>query len=217
MCANYEPADKGDREQLEFPWSVADDLDDFHEVYPGKSAAILTNALRNEWIPAMFGLVPHWGDPAKLSRSTYNSRSETADSKPSFRSAWKQRQLALVPIVRFFEPYYETPTSKPVRWAIERADGAPFCAAALWERRMGDSGPAHWSFSLLTVNADGHAVMGRMHKHGDEKRTIVLLDACDYEGWLSARTDAEIRSYLRPFEPDGFVCRPAPAAVRTKA
>ena len=57
----------------------------------------------------------------------------------------------------FYEPNYES--GKAVRWRIERADGQPFCLAGIWERRMHDEGPAHWSFSMLTINADEHPLM----------------------------------------------------------
>jgi putative SOS response-associated peptidase YedK len=37
---------------------------------------------------------------------------------------------------------------------------------------------------MLTVNADGHPVYQRMHKPGDEKRMIVILDPEQYDNWL---------------------------------
>lgn len=47
---------------------------------------------------------------------------------------------------------------------------------------MHDEGPAHWSLSMLTVNADEHPLMRRFHKPGDEKRSVVVLDRADYKG-----------------------------------
>jgi len=150
----------------------------------------------------MFGLVPHWGDPKKLSRMTYNARSETVAEKPAYRNAWKYRQFALIPVESFYEPCYET--GKPIRWRIGRTDGEPFALAGIWERRMGDEGPARWSFAMVTINADEHPMMKRFHKPGDEKRSLVVLDPRDYEAWLHARTEAEARSLLQPFE-DGLM------------
>ncbi|WP_369812283.1 SOS response-associated peptidase family protein [Janthinobacterium sp. SUN206] len=43
----------------------------------------------------------------KLARQTYNSRTETVASKPSFRSAWKCKQFCIIPAANFFEPNYE--------------------------------------------------------------------------------------------------------------
>lgn len=217
MCADYNPARRAYLERMSWGrHTVSTPPLDFGETFPGGTGPFLANCLPTEWLPGMFGLVPHWGDPKKLCRMTYNARSETVTEKPSYRSAWKQRQFALIPVEAFYEPCYES--GKPIRWRIERADGEPFAVAGLWERRFGDEGPAHWSFSMLTVNAEGHPLMQRFHKPGDEKRSVVVLDPEDYEGWLNARTEAEARSYLRLFEPDMMVAvaepRPRPRPSR---
>jgi putative SOS response-associated peptidase YedK len=44
------------------------------------------------------------------------------------------------------------------------------------------------SFSMLTVNADGHPVMKQFHKPGDEKRTPVIIAPELQDAWLSADT-----------------------------
>lgn len=41
-----------------------------------------------------------------------------------------------------------------------------------------------WTFAMLTVNADGHPVYERMHKPGEEKRMVVILDPAEYDRWL---------------------------------
>jgi hypothetical protein len=38
---------------------------------------------------------------------------------------------------------------------------------------------------MLTVNADGHPVMQRFHKPGEQKRIVVILEPQDYGKWLS--------------------------------
>ncbi|MFC7433134.1 SOS response-associated peptidase family protein [Hydrogenophaga bisanensis] len=38
--------------------------------------------------------MPHWATDLKICRSTYNARSETVATKPSFREAWKRAQHA---------------------------------------------------------------------------------------------------------------------------
>lgn len=67
---------------------------------------------------------------------------------------------------------------------------------------------------MLTVNADEHPLMQRFHKPGDEKRSVVVLEPEDYESWLHARTEAEARSLLQPFDPDMMVAEPAPVTRR---
>jgi putative SOS response-associated peptidase YedK len=44
---------------------------------------------------------------------------------------------------------------------------------------------------MLTINADSHPIMNKMHKPGEEKRMVVMLDPEDYECWLhSTPTEA---------------------------
>lgn len=106
-------------------------------------------------------------------------------------------------------------TGKAVRWRIERADGAPFALAGIWERRLNDEGPAHWSFAMLTINADDHPLMKRFHKPGEDMRSVVVLEPEDYEPWLQARTEVEARSSLQPFDSEAMVAVSAPV-TRTK-
>jgi len=202
MCSNYDPTKPDELPDLSadlFGQAFAPPSFTYGSTFPGAVAPFVANVLPTEWLPGMFGLVPHWGDPVKLSRMTYNARTETVSEKPSFRNAWKRRQFGLIPVHAIYEPSYES--GKAVRWRIERADGAPFCLAGLWERRMDDPGPAHWSFSMLTINADEHVWMRRFHKPGDEKRSVVILDPDECAAWLQARSEADARSFLRPFDP----------------
>lgn len=213
MCADYNPARRTSLERMSWSRHIVGPPDfAFGETFPGGVAPFLANILPTAWLPGMFGLVPYWGDPTKLFRMTFNARTETVAEKPSYRNAWRKRQFALIPVDSFFEPNYET--GKAVRWRIQRHDGAPFALAGIWERRMSDEGPAHWSFAMLTINADEHPLMKRFHKPGDEKRSVVVLDPEDYEPWLGARTEAEARSLLQPFDADAMVTEPDPIVRR---
>jgi putative SOS response-associated peptidase YedK len=105
--------------------------------------------------------------------------------KPSYRTAWRQRQFGLVLVDNFYEPSYES--GKAVRWKIELASGDPFGIACLWDRWTDPaSGELVVSFSMLTVNADEHPVMKQFHKPGDEKRTPVVIAPELHDAWLSA-------------------------------
>ena len=42
---------------------------------------------------AMFGLLPSWSKDRSIGRRTYNARTETVAEKPSYRTAWRQRQF----------------------------------------------------------------------------------------------------------------------------
>lgn len=152
----------------------------------------------------------HWVD-YKISPQTYNTRTETVASKPSFRSAWKRKQFCIIPATNFFEPNYET--GKPVRWRIERADGGPVAIAGIWEYRPADQ---LLSFSMLTINADGHPLMQRFHKPDDEKRMVMILDPDQYQGWLDGSLVSEADVY-RQYPAELLVAQADPLPPRTRA
>lgn len=56
--------------------------------------------------------------------------------------------------------------------------------------------------SMLTVNADGHAVMSRMHKPNDDKRSVVILRPDDYDEWLHTKNVEAARGMLQLYPAD---------------
>ena len=158
---------------------------------------------------AQFGLVPHWAtDKKKFGLRTYNARSETVAEKPSYRSAWKERRFGLAIMQSFYEPNWET--GKAIRWRIKRSDSEPVGVASIWERFIDkETGEIFFSFSMLTINADGHPVMQHFHKPEDEKRSVVVLNESNYLPWLHANIE-EARDLLQ-LAPSGFLTsEPAP-------
>jgi putative SOS response-associated peptidase YedK len=250
MCANYTPPPpRALRERLSTVQLggaalqvVEPDFSYAAEVYPAGAAPVLwpdaaqrpaesagvAPALVLRPRLARFGLLPGWARDDKLMRQTYNARSETVASKPSFRHAWRQRQFCLIPVQTFFEPCYDS--GSPVRWRIERGDGAPFCVAGLWESALRTPQPSlldptpvaqqvH-SFTMLTVTAEGHALMARFHAPGDEKRSIVALSPDEALAWLQAARsgdEAQARALLQPVPAQEFVSAPDPRPVRRRA
>jgi putative SOS response-associated peptidase YedK len=161
------------------------------EAFPGYAAplVLLNSQGQVSCTLARFGLVPHWSRDAQaatqIGRKTYNARSETVADKPSYRTPWRQRQFAIALLDDFFEPNWET--GRAVRWRIRRSDGQPMGVSSIWDRWTDPtSGEIVTSFSMLTVNADSHPVMGRFHRPGDEKRSVVVLEPRQFGAWLHA-------------------------------
>jgi putative SOS response-associated peptidase YedK len=153
---------------------------------------------------AKFGLIPGWAaDRPKFGLKTYNSRSELTHSKPSYRNAWNKRQFGLAIMQSFYEPNYEG-SGKAIRWRIRRADRSPLAVASIWERFVDrETGEIVFSFSMLTINADGHEVMQRFHHPDDENRSIVVLQENEYSTWLKA-THEQARGMLK-LSPVGYL------------
>lgn len=218
MCANYTPST---RRQLEQHFGVAPPDSDYKaESFPGYMAPFIRPPASDS-VPGdracslgMFGIVPAWAE-TRLARQTYNARSETAASKPSFRSAWKRGQFCIVPAGAFYEPSYES--GRAVRYEIAAADGSPLGIAGLWEYKpAAGNGLPLLSFSMLTVNADGHPLMQRFHKPDDEKRMVVILRAEQYDDWLHCEPGQAAR-FLTRYPAELLVARPAPRQAQSKA
>jgi putative SOS response-associated peptidase YedK len=218
MCANYIPST---RDQLQQFFGVAAPDSEYKaEAFPGYMAPMIrpprADAVQGDRACAlgMFGMVPHWAD-TKLARQTYNARTETVASKPTYRNAWKHRQFCVVPLSSFFEPSYES--GKVERWEIADADGAPLGVAGIWEvRQDGGNGLPLLSFSMLTINADGHPLMQRFHKPDDEKRMLIILDASQYDDWLHCPV-ADAPHFFVRYPAERLVARAAPRPGRKPA
>lgn len=223
MCTNYTPTAR-DRFRASRLGAAHLPLQDWPpEVFPGYEAPIvLHNCVPNgvnrslHVELARFGLVPRWSrdqaHASSIAKGTYNARSETVSAKPSFRGAWREQHWALAPMECYFDPCWETGAA--VRWRIRRADGEPFACAGLWERWQDPaSAETITSFTLLTVNADGHALCGRMHRPGDEKRMPLIIAESDQLDWLNASTD-QAQEFMRPFPASELTGEPAPLKAR---
>lgn len=209
MCTNFTPTKRPEWVKSTLGVELPSDFP--VETYPGYPAPIVVKSHQTERVAcglARFGLIPVWAKDDRISRHTYNARSETVAEKPSFRSGWRNRQYGLVLVDDFFEPSYET--GKAVRWRIGLASGDPFGIACLWDRWTDPtSGELVVSFSMLTVNANDHPVMRQFHNPGDEKRTPVVISTDAYDRWLSA-APAEAAEMMTWEHMPELISQPAP-------
>jgi putative SOS response-associated peptidase YedK len=134
-----------------------------------------------EAVVGHWGLIPHWSKDGKV-RGTFNARSETVTEKPTFRDAWMQGQRCIIPAMSVYEPDWRSGRAVPAE--ISRADGEPMGIAGIWSMWRSPTG---WvdSYTMLTVNADDHALFKLLHKPQDEKRMVVILNPDSYEAWLT--------------------------------
>ena len=160
----------------------------------------------SEALSGLFGLVPHWATDSKITRSTYNARSETVAEKPSFRDAWKRGQHCVIPADAIYEPDWRS--GKAIATRIERADGEPMGIAGLWSSWKSPKGDTVFSYTMLTINAEGHRLMQLFHKPTDEKRMVVVLPPERYQEWLCATPEHSL-AFMRPLATELLVAMPA--------
>lgn len=156
-----------------------------------------------EPVVGRWGLIPPFADTPALRYSTNNARTEEVARKPSFRQAWLRGQRCLIPADWFDEPNWES--GRNVWWRFRRRDGQPWGLAGLWSTWTDrHSGEVIESYTLLTINADHHPVMRRMHKpdpalpaDAQDKRSVIAIALPDVERWLRGSV-AEAQGLLRP-------------------
>jgi putative SOS response-associated peptidase YedK len=158
-----------------------------------------TSPMVMELAQGQFGLVPTWvksASDAKL-RSTKLAvtRYETMSTATATRETWLKGQRCIIPMQAFLEEDWRSRKAVPTR--IARVDGKPMGVAGLWERwTQGDEDIV--SYTLLTVNANSHALMNRYGQNGNEKRMPAILNEGAYGAWLSAPID-KAREFMRAY------------------
>ena len=162
-----------------------------------------------ELVAGQFGFVPPWvksASDAKL-RSTklVNARSETVSTSKNFYDAWTRGQRCIVPMMAFMEDDYRSGKAVPTR--IARVDGKPMGVAGLWERWTGADGQIIVSYTLLTVNANSHALMSRYQQPGSEKRMPAVLNEGAYGAWLTAHPQ-KAKAFMRAYPANWLTANP---------
>ncbi|MDO9482128.1 MAG: SOS response-associated peptidase family protein [Hydrogenophaga sp.] len=162
-----------------------------------------------ELVAGQFGFVPTWvksASDAKL-RSTklVNARSETVSTSKNFYDAWAHGQRCIVPMMAFIEDDYRSGKAVPTR--IARVDGKPMGVAGLWECWTGADGQVIVSFTLLTVNANSHALMNRYQQPGSEKRMPAVLNEGAYGAWLTAHPQ-KAKEFMRAYPANWLTANP---------
>jgi len=172
-----------------------------------------------ELVSGQWGLVPPWvksASDAKLrSPKLINARAETVSTSHNFHGAWVQGQRCIVPMMSYVTEDWRSGKNVPTR--IIRVDGKPMGVAGLWERWKGthpETGAEETiiSYTLLTVNANQHALMHRYQQPGSEKRMPAILNEGAYGSWLNVRHE-KAREFLRAYAANWLTANP----VQTKA
>lgn len=207
MCSHYQSIKERERYLRHFGVEPPTDLGKY-DVWPGYAATFIRRQPNadagddavppRQALPGLFGLIPHWATDTTIGRHTYNARSETVATKPSFRDAWKNAQHCIIPIDAFYEPDWRS--GKAVATRIACIDDQPMGIAGLWTSWPSPKGPIH-SFTMLTINADTHALMRQFHKPVDEKRMVVILQPDNYDHWLHARPEQSM-DFMRQYPAD---------------
>lgn len=151
-----------------------------------------------------WGLIPSWAKDTKIGSRMINARSETAPSKPAFRSAFKRRRC-LIPADAFYEWQKLEGVKAKQPYCITRIDGEPLVFAGLWEQWAPKDEDGNWiesgrveSCTIMTT--DANATMSPVHD-----RMPVMIPANRWDDWLDPATDPQLLVPLLVPGPDGLL------------
>lgn len=223
MCANYIPVTSAER-LFQF-FGVVRGIDEpTRDVFPSGLAPFLrlapdgtdSSELVRTVADGIFRFVPDFVAKVEWARNTYNARSETVDTKFTYKKAWAEGHRCIIPSEAIYEPKYDE-SGQSVRWRIRKANGEPMGIAGIYRRHSSPDpgGKEMFSFSMLTVNADDHPFMKQFHAPGDEKRMVVILEPADFHEWLTCPVAEAKERYCKQWSGE-LVGEPAPLPKRAK-
>lgn len=236
MCTRYIAPDT---REIESFWEIGarsrrDPFKPAINMFPLATGPFIRSASENderELVLGQWGMIPPDSDtPTPMSTprgpgekpkrlSTVNARTESLNSRPTFSGAWRGGQRCIVPASSFDEPNWES--GKNVWWQFRRADGAPWGVAGLWNRWI-DPATGEWvdNYTMLTMNANAHPLMNRMHKAAvdlktklplpaeqQDKRSLVLIECEDVDCWLRGTLE-EAKRLIRLTPVERFAAGP---------
>ena len=156
-------------------------------------AALRLHEGKPELATLRWGLIPSWAEDLKKLPLLINAKSETAATKPSFRSAFKRRRCLVLA-----DGYYEWEKigKQKLPWYHRLKDERPFAFAGLWERCEKGEKPVE-SCTILTTDAND--VAASVHD-----RMPVILRRDVRRVWLDPDIEdvAVLQELLRPFPAD---------------
>ena len=192
MCTRYISPEEAAIERF---WHVgARDIWRMREVFPRQPGAFIRRArdsTERELVVGTWGLIPWFSKTPTLTYATCNARSEELADKASYKHPWARGQRCIIPAESFFEPNWES--GKHIPWRFRRADGELWGLAGLWNTWTDKAtGEIHESYTMLTINADTHPLMNRMHRPDpkrppemQDKRSVVSIALSAVDTWLN--------------------------------
>jgi len=144
-----------------------------------------------------WGLIPSWvktkDDAEEIRYKTFNARSESIESKPSFSSSFKLKRC-IIPVKGFFE--WQHVGNKKIPWYIYSSDDEILTLAGLFndwvETRTGE---VISTFTIITT--DANEMMAEIHN--SKKRMPAILGRSDEKKWIDTSTAlSEAYEMLKP-------------------
>jgi len=175
---------------------------------------VITNDQPDKIQMLTWGLIPGWvknEEQAKDIRfKTLNARAESIFSKPSYRSAIKNKRC-LVLTDGFYD--WRLYGGKKYPYYVYLKSKEPFAFAGIWEQWMNpQTNRSIKTFSIITAKANSFVAK----IHNVKKRMPVILDKSEERSWLEDLQEAEVNSLLDPYPATKMQAHPVSKLITAK-
>ena len=163
-----------------------------YNIFPSQTIPCIIQDVTGKRVIKFFrwGLIPGWAKDPKIGNRLINARSETVETKPAFRSAFKYRRC-LIPSSGFFE--WKRIEKRKHPYFIGISNGEPFAFAGIWEHWTDPDGKAVETCAILTTTCND--LVGDIHN-----RMPVILKSGDYDLWLNPEAPVDaLKNLMKPF------------------
>ena len=129
-----------------------------------------------------WGLIPSWtksiNDANVIRYKTFNARSESIATKPSFSSSFRTKRC-VIPVKGFYE--WQHVGNEKIPWYIYHSENEILSIAGLYENWVENTtGEVYATFSIITT--DANELMADIHNSG--KRMPVILSKSGETRWI---------------------------------
>ncbi len=179
-----------------------------YNIAPTQPIAIVRQGPKGrELVPVRWGFIPNWAEDPNLQTLLINARAEGIAERPAFRGAFRYRRC-LVPASAFYE-WQARGKSKKQPFAVRPVGQELIALAGVWEDWLGADGSEIDTAAIITT--DANEALGDIHP-----RMPVIIDAKDFETWLSPRTPPdEAAALLKPAPSEMLAYTPVSTRVNS--
>ncbi len=184
------------KEILEEAFDVKHMTIDSHEqrynIAPGQQIlSVINDGQENRAGFLNWGFIPAYAKSEKDGYKLINSRSETIDTKPTFKKSFLNKRC-LILADSFYEWHKDSPDKTPYR--IQLRDQPIMAMAGIWSKYVTKENNVIFSCSIVTTEAND--MMKRIHH-----RMPVLLDQEERKIWLAKDNHnvSQLKSIMTPY------------------
>jgi putative SOS response-associated peptidase YedK len=156
-----------------------------------------------------WGLIPSWSKDSSGAARMINARSETVNTQPAFRDAFRLRRC-LIPADGFYEWKRDGKIKQPYCFEVDKVE--LFAFAGVWDRWKNPAGEWIKSCSILTTTPN--TVAAKVHD-----RMPVILDSENFDLWLDPgmQNTADLSELFKPLDPNRMRDYPVSTRINSVA